>query len=134
MGAYAKCLQQGKCAQIGACLGRQKHWVWTGTKGRNALRLMACLGGIKQHKSVVSYLVLNHNVPFNSAPPGELALDAKVRHRESYNRNTPGIIQPPLLTSILAGDEDFALFVLLLRPEADLELSRGVGTAYYNTL
>lgn len=54
-------------------LDKKDAGFWSGTVGRMVLRLMACMATTFAHRSLVSYLVLERNVPINSIPEDELA-------------------------------------------------------------
>ena len=99
-------------------LGLKDSDFWTGAEGRKVLRILASITGQTNQKRIASYLILKRHVPLNTVPADELALDKDRPDRQHHNRN-----MTPLLASTCALKEDFALFVLSLRPEADLHLS-----------
>lgn len=129
MNAIQEACIAGDVPRLELALSIRGEDYWTGAKGRKVLRLVACLACVCGHKSCVFYLVLQRNVSFNLVPEDELALDVSDPNQQLYKMNST-----PLLTSILSHREDFALFVLSLRPKEDLDLGRMVGTINSNTL
>lgn len=109
--------QEGDLEMLLEAMGKKNDGFWAQAEGRKALRFVATLACTQKRRRVVSYLVLKHTVPLNTAPADELVLDKGYPRRQQNNGG-----MRPLLASILSKNEDYALFVLSLRPEEDLEL------------
>jgi hypothetical protein len=120
----------GKWDLVEYALSMKDANYWKGVNGRKALRLMASVACVNKHKHIASRLILDHNVPLNTIPADELALVKQDDPKLLYHNSNA----TPFLTCILAGNEDFALYLLSLKPNEDLDLNRLVGTTYYKTL
>lgn len=80
-------------------------------EGRVTLRVLTCIACAKLNKRIVSYLVTKRNVPLNTIPEDELALDMGNPDRLKQNRK-----MTPFQATFYRNNEDFALFLLSLRP------------------
>lgn len=97
----------GDLAMLVETMGKMDADFWSGITGRKGLRLLTSLASVEQVKSIVSYLILERNVPLNSVSKEELDFDKDDPRQQYCNVNST-----PFLASILVHHEDFAFFVL----------------------